>query len=174
MSKMEFEEFNSADPMSPPQGISERIFARVHMDLNPSAWKVFSKLSVIHFVTALATLSVCPQFGFRLFGQGMGLMGYFMHLGEVGCTVACGTFFLGSSVLVAMMLLRPEEIRAIRSHRLLGLGALTLLSVGFFIMLQADFVLGFYLAWAVGSLLGGILTLEAAWLIRLRLLKVTG
>ncbi len=171
MKKKEFEEFKNAESMSPPLGISEQILTRVRTDLHPSAWKVFAKLSTIHFITALVTLSICPQFGFRLFGEGMGLMGYFMHFGEVGCTIACGSFFLGSSILVAMMVLRPEEIRVIRGHKLLELGALTLLSIGFFIMLQAEFVLGFFLAWAVGSLLGGILTLEAAWLIRLRLLR---
>jgi hypothetical protein len=104
----------------------------------------------------------------------MGLMEFFMHFGEYGCMVACGSFFLGSSILGAMLLLRPEEIRVIRSHRILELGALTLLSVGFFIMLQAEVVLGFFLAWAVGALVGGIFTLEVAWLVCLRLLRVTG
>ena len=169
----DFEDFKKGEPVTPPTAVSENLLAKVYHDLNPSSWKVFSKLALIHFFTAAAMLSVCPQFGFRLFGKGMGLMGYFMHFGEYGCMLACGSIFLSSSVLIAMLLLRPEEIRVIRNNRLLELGALTLLSLGFFIMVSAaEIVFGFALAWVLGSLLGGILTLEAAWIVRLRLLAV--
>ncbi len=173
MNKKEFEEFTNAEPVSPPKGLSEQIFARVSADLNRSPWSVFAKLSLIHFVTALFTLSICPQFGFRLFGDGMGVMGYFMHLGDYGCMVACGSLFLGASILVAMMVLRPEEIRVIRRHRTLELGALTMLSIGFFLMLKVEIIVGFLAAWAVGSLIGGVLALEIAWGVRARLLKLT-
>jgi hypothetical protein len=173
MIKNEFEDFKNAESVTPPQGVSDQILARVQNNLNPSAWRVFAKLAGIHVVTALVTLSICPQFGIRVFGSGTGLMGYFMSLGKYGCMVACGCFFLGSSVLVAIALMRPEEIRVIRSRRLFELGALTLLSLGFFIMLQAQVVLGIFVAWTFGSLLGGILVLEAGWNLRLRLAKTT-
>jgi hypothetical protein len=168
MNPDDFDEFKNSDSIRPPDPLSKRILERVRHDLNPSGWKVFSKLSLIHFFTAAFTLSICPQFGFRLFGDGMGLMGYFMRLGDYGCMVACGSIFLGSSIFVAMLLLRPEEIRVIRGNRLLELGALTLLSLGFFLMIHAEVVIGFALAWAVGSLLGGLVTLEIAWGVRYR------
>lgn len=169
MNLEDFEDFKTVEPMSPPPILSDRIFARVQNDLNPSPWKVFAKLSIIHFLSALVTLSICPQFGVRALGEGMGLMHYFMSLGTYGCMVACGSFFLGSTVLVAMLLLRPEEVRVIRSHRLSELGTLTGLSMGFFLMLEVEFVLGFFLAWALGSFAGGVLTLEAGWSIRQKL-----
>ena len=169
----EFDGFMNAEPANPPAGVSESLLARVRADLHPSPWLVFVKLSLIHFVTALATLSICPQFGFRLLGQGPGLMGYFMRwFGEVGCMLACGFFFLGTSIAVAIVVLRPEEIAVIRRRRLFELGALTLLSIGFFLMVDVAAVLEFYLAWAAGSLVGGILTLEIAWKIRARRLGV--
>ena len=171
MNEIDSVEFRNTQPVNPPQILSEQIFSRVRRDLNPSIWKVFSKLSLIHFFTALATLSICPQFGVRLLGEGVGLMTYFMQFGAYGCMLACGSFFVGSSVLVAMIILRSEEIRVIRNHRILELGALSLLSLGFFIMLQAKMILGIFFAWAVGSFVGGILMLELGWNIRYRLIK---
>jgi len=168
MNHKEFENFKSAEPLAPSTTLSDKILARVYNDLNPSALKVFSKLSLIHFFVSCVTLSFCAQFGFRLFGDGMGLMGYFMPLGAYGCMVACGFIFLGASVATAMLILRPEEIQVIRHNKLLKLGSLTFLSLGFFTMLRTEIVLGYALAWAMGSILGGILTLEVAWVIRAR------
>jgi hypothetical protein len=168
MMNRDYEEFKQLEPMLPPKSVSESLLARVCADLHPSAWKVFSKLALIHFFTALGTLSLCPQFGWRLFGDGMGLMQYFSGLGDTGCGVACGSLFLGSSLLIATFLLRPEEVRRLRKNRVLELGALTLLSLGFFVMIHAEIAIGFLLAWLVGSVLGGIATLELGWVIRLK------
>ena len=165
----DFDEFKQIEPVLPPNSVTRSILARVHRDLHPSAWKVFSKLALIHFFTALATLSLCPQFGWRLFGDGMGLMQYFSGLGDTGCGAACGSLFLGTSLLTATFLLRPEEVRCLRKNRLLELGALTLLSLGFFLMIHAEIAIGFGLAWLVGSVLGGIATLELGWVIRLNI-----
>jgi len=43
---------------------------------------------------------------------------------------------------------------------------LTLLSLGFFVMLDAEFILGFTAAWIVGSVIGGCMTLELGWTLR--------
>ena len=167
MNKKDFNEFEKSNNGSVPQPLSEKVISFVHSALNPSPLKVFSKLSLIHFFSAFVTLSVCPQFGFRLFGEGHGLMGYFMHLGSWGCTMACGSFFIGTSVFFAALVLKAEELRVIRNNKFLELGALTLLSLGFFLMLNTQIALGFLFIWALGSILGGIMTLELIWFIRL-------
>lgn len=162
----EFAEFMSTKGSTPPQALSEAILARVQTDLNPSALRVFSKLIAIHATTAVVTLSVCPQFGFRVFGQGMGLMHYFMAFGTYGCMIACGAFFTGMSLLIAALVLRAEEIRKIHQNRILSLGAVTLLSLGFFIMVDADILLSLALTWFVGAMLGSWITLEVGWTLR--------
>ncbi len=165
----EFDEFEKLAPITPPRAVSEQIIARVRAELDPSTWQVFAKLSLIHLGTALLTLSICPQFGFRLFGEGMGLMGYFMSFGDLACAATCGFFFLSSSLLVAALVLRGPEIRALRRHRFAELLALTGLSLGFFLMrAPSEIVLGFTAAWAAGSILGGWLTLELAWVLNRR------
>lgn len=165
----DFEEFKNSPSITPPRGISEKILDTVEKDLKATPWKVFSKLSLIHLASALFTLSICPQFGFRLFGDGMGLMGHFMHLGPYGCMMACGFFFVGMSLLFASLLLKPYELLAIRKHRLAEIGGLAFISLGFFIMIDPESVVfSFALAWALGSIAGGIAVLELGWMLKAR------
>ena len=167
-SDIEFQEFQKSEGTLLSRAISDKVFNIVRSDLNPSPYLVFSKLMGIHFVTALMTLSVFPQFGFRIFGEGMGLMHYFMNLGQHGCLVACGAFFTGTSLLMAGLILRGEELRVIRKNRFLELGAITLLSLGFFIMLDAEIIFGLTLAWFLGAMMGSLVTLELVWGLRFK------
>ncbi len=168
----EFRQFQAGEA-SAPSPLSD-VFSEVHRDLNPPALLVFTKLLGIHAVTSVATLAVCPQFGFRTFGEGMGLMHYFMGFGEYGCLVACGIFFTGMSLLIAGIVLRGEELRTIRQNRAVGMAALTLLSLGFFTMARwysgATLLVGISLtvAWIVGALLGSLSSLELTWRLRFR------
>jgi hypothetical protein len=159
----EFKEFISASGVEPPKKLTEAILARVREDLNPNGILVFSKLVGIHTLSAIVTLSICPQFGFRLFGEGMGLMHSFMALGTYGCMIACGGFFTGLSLLAAVMVLKPREIKVIRQNRLLALGGLTFLSLGFFIMVDAEILLSLAVAWFAGAFVTSLLTLELGW-----------
>lgn len=165
----EFEEFlNESSDAGPSLSASSVLFQKVEGDLNPNSARVFGKLMGIHALVTVFTLSVCPQFGFRILGEGMGLMHVFSALGEWGCLVACGSFFVGSSILAASFLLSRDEIRQIRRHRFLEVGSLTLLSLGFFFMLDLEIVLSLAAAWFVGALLGGQALLELGYRIRFR------
>jgi len=106
-----------------------------------------------------------PQFGIGAFG-GMGLMHLFMRFGETVCTLACGAFFLGSSTLVGSLVMRPQEVKVARKNRLVGVLLLSSISVGVFICTGADIVASIGLIWALGSMAGGIATLELGWLVR--------
>jgi hypothetical protein len=162
----EYVEFLTTEPITPPAGLSKWILSRVRAGLTPSAWKVFGKLSMVHFFVGLVTLAICPQFGFRVFGDGVGLMSYFQALGHYGCMIACGAFFLGLSIAVASIVLRPEEVRVLRRTELLQIAAMISLSLGVFIMAGAEIVVGFGLAWVAGSFLGGIAAIELVWAYR--------
>lgn len=166
----EFQSFMSAGPVEPPKVKSEAILEKVRADLNPRFWQVFSKLAAIHFVTGSIMLLICPQFDIHLLG-GMGLMGVFMRFGELACSVACGAVFLSGSALAASLFLRPEEIKAIRKTELLQLAGLSMLSLGVFVCLGASIVATLGLAWAVGSIAGGLASFELGWLVRSRFRK---
>ena len=156
----EFEVFVATPPATPPQSVSGEIFCKIQADLLPSIGKVFSKLALIHIATSLFTLSVCPQFGFSVFETGMGLNHLFMAFGETGCAMACGFFFLGSTAVIATLLLKKEDLNVLKTNRLSELTALTLISLGFFIMMNAQLVLSVAIAWFLGSVMGGALMLE--------------
>ncbi len=161
----EFQEFLSIDEITPPRQLTERIFARVHADLNPSAWLVFSKLTLIHAFIGTLTLLFCPQFGFSPLVE-MGLMNVFMQFGEQVCMLGCGAVFLSGSTLTASLLLRPEEVQVIRKTKLLQLSALALLSLGVFVCVGLSVIAGFMTFWLLGSILGGLTTLELGWAFR--------
>ena len=169
--KNEYQEFLKSSDSVPSSRVSSIILEKVHTDLNPSPFKVFSKLLLIHSLTAVVTLSVCPQFGFRILGEGMGLMHIFMAFGQYGCVIACGSFFTGMSLLMGSLVLRVEEIRKIRQNRWLELVLLTLLSLGFFVMMDAELIFGLTVAWFLGAMLGSAATLELGWMLRLKLLQ---
>lgn len=163
VSSAEYAEFRSAHASVPaPSALLER----VHRDLNPSLTHLLTKISLIHIVSALVTLSVCPQFGFRLIGEGHGLMHYFMALGSAGCPLACGVFFLGTSFSLSAFVMNRDELRKLRESRLLILTVLVLASLGFFKVMDGEFFLEFSLFWIVGAFLGGWLTLEGVWRVR--------
>lgn len=149
-----------------PEHLGRAILGDVRAELEPSYARVLAKLGIIHAVVSIGTLSVCPQFGFRLFGEGMGIMDAFMALGSFGCPVACGTFYLGTSFALAATVLRRPEWRAIRAHRMLTLTAIVLLSLGFFRIMDGEFFLEFSIAWLLGALAAGGIVLEGAWRLR--------
>ncbi len=163
----EFQNFISADTRQPPKSISSEIIERVRKDLNPSQWKVFRKLALIHLGVGFLVLLVCPQFGIGLF-EGMGLTALFMHFGELVCSTVCGALFLGASMFVSSLALRPEEIRAVRKLEFVQITFLSLISVIVFVLLGATVVATLGMAWMVGSVLGGFGSFELGAQIRFR------
>lgn len=161
----EFVEFVSSPSIEPPRRISEDVFTNVKRALNPSPFKVFIKISLIHLVMGTLTLLLCPQFGVSPF-KGIGLMAIFMHLGSIGCTISCGALFLGTSMLTASLLLRPEEIKILRKGTIFHLLVLSLFSMAILICARAEIILGVGATWLLGSILGGASTLELGWMIR--------
>lgn len=161
----EFNIFLSSSEARPTLQLSSEILEKVRLDLNPSSWKVLSKMSLIHFFIGSVIILFCPQFGITLF-PGMGLMSLFMRFGEVACMVGCGAVFLGSSSLVAGLSLRPEEIKVIRKNKWLQLSILATLSAGVLICLGTKILATLWVAWILGSLGGGIASLELAWFLR--------
>jgi hypothetical protein len=164
----EFQEFMGADEAQVPKVVSDSILSRVHMDLSPSSWIVFAKLSAIHAVMGFITLLFCPQFGLG-FTDGMGLMALFMRFGDQACMVGCGAAFMGGSLLTASLVLRNEELRVIRKTEILQVSTLALLSVGVFICAGVGVVASLGAFWVLGSILGGLGTFELGWALRRKL-----
>jgi len=176
----EYTAFVESSGVTPPPAIDRAVRETIGAKLQPSFGRVFSKLSVTHVVASAVTLSVCPQFQFRLVGEGHGLMELFMDaFGPLGCTIACGVFFMGVSAALATAVLNREEARSLRGRTLPAVLALLLPSLGFFALAGAmsgalsptDFVQTDTLVWLLGGLAGGWTTLSAGLGLRLRSLS---
>lgn len=157
----DFEEFCSSHEI-PPVELRERIVNRVRFDLEPSQFRVFLKLLALHIAVSVGTLSLCPQFGFRLFGSGMGLMGFFMKFGAMGCMSACGAIFLGTSLFLAPFALTHFELKTVERMKFIHLGLLTGFSLAFFASVDAYLSLELVLSWGLGAFLGAYGALEMA------------
>jgi hypothetical protein len=128
-------------------------------EIFPSLSKIALKVGLIHLASSLLSLMACPQFGFRLFFSGHGLMHYFMKAGSVACFAFCGAFYLGASFWIAKIFLGEFEWAVLRKNSALSLSALSLLSLGAFSMMtqELSFEAGF--VWLLGALVSGAIPL---------------
>lgn len=165
--EQEFEEFISADPILPPESVTSSIFSLVHKELNPSPFLVFLKIGIIVLIVGILNLTLCPQFGFG-FARRSGLMEYFMQFGSSGCRIFCGAFFLGTGMLAATMILRPEDIRVLHRKAFLQVSALGALSLTAFVALGGEVYFHAALLWFIGSTIGGVLCLQLGLRLRER------
>lgn len=161
----EFNEFVDSPPQEVPSYLKRKILSEVELALNPSKSQVFSKLFIVVLVVGLLNLTLCPQFGIGPIRHS-GLMHFFMSFGEYGCRIACGLFFLGSGVFIASLLLKPEDIKVIRSSRLLFISSLSAIFLTAFVALGGDIYFEAAFFWLLGTVLGGLSSIEIGWAIR--------
>jgi hypothetical protein len=145
-----------------PNQISEKILSNIHGRLHPKLSHLILKLFSVHLATALITLSVCPQLGFKILNLPINLMHAFMVFGMPACYFLCGLFFTATSTIMAAIVLRRDDIRALRFHKTLAASALILSSIGFFGIMNPNFFLEFSLLWLIGAITGVVMTLEVS------------
>ena len=143
-----------------PTHTSEKILNEIHGRLHPKLSHVILKLFSIHLMTAVITLSVCPQFGMKFFKIPVNLMTSFMVFGMPACYFLCGLFFTTTSITMAAIILKRDEIRSLKYNKILATSALILSSVGFFFIMSPNFFLEFSMLWLIGAITGVVMTLE--------------
>ena len=162
----DFVDFLSSESAPPPGRLSAQVGSQIATFLDPSPWHVFSKLCAIVFAVSLANLAVCPQFGLSYF-RNYHLVHFFMSLGlgHIGCNLICGAFFIGTAIVVAVIFIKPEELRVLRKTGFLQISAISALALAMFIALGATVFLPIAVAWLIGAFTAGVLTIEVAhWL----------
>jgi hypothetical protein len=163
--EQEFAEFLKSEPVPPPPETKARLMAAVSAEFHPRPTMIFVKLCLVVFFIGLLNMTICPQFGLG-FVRHSGLFEYFMGFGSYGCKVACGSFFLGSGMIVGIIILRPEELRVLRLNRFLLVSALSLLSLTGFVAAGASVYFAAALAWFAGSVVTSLLALEGGIYLR--------
>lgn len=163
-----FSEFLNAESVSPPVQLSDRIGGLVYASLNPSPFLVFGKFVVIAALASLVSLFFCPQFGYGT--SGPGLMMFLMDISPLLCHFACGILFVGVGVLVSTFVLRQEELRVLRETKFLQVSALSASMLGMFLCFGSQGFFTLELAWLLGGITGGVLSIYSGSMIRAQLL----
>lgn len=155
-----------------PASIDAKILRSIKDRLNPDLKIILLKLSIVHLVSALITLAICPQFGFQTFRSHINLMDIFMKLGNHFCDFACGTFFTATSVFIALFIISRDELRVLRHHRVMTVLSIVLASIGFFVIMNPQLFFELSLLWIIGAISGATITLEVG--VKLQLTKNCG
>lgn len=159
-----YEVFLQSDNISVPKDVTKQVFDRLHPLINPNAWFVFFKVLGIHVAIGFASLSICHQFGMNPFNTDKSLSDWMMAAGgHNACMIGCGVLFLSLSLLSASYFLTIEEVRALKRTELRQTLALSVASLGIFVLAGAQIALTIAGLWLVGAILGGFLATEAAW-----------
>ncbi len=169
--RTEFNSFMEEESVTPPPRVKDLVHGQIFRDFNPPPWKISLKMVLVMLITLPLNLFLCPQFGLGFLeasGLRSVLMPYIMIFGLYGCMALCGAIFIGTTTLLASFVFRPEEVRAIKSQRLLQLSFLSLLALGSFVCFGADVFLSTGLVWLLGAVFGGAASLELGWRVRAR------
>lgn len=132
----------------------------------PDLKKIVAKVFAVHIVSALLTLTVCPQMGFSLIESRINLMDVFMKVGPLFCDFACGTFFTSVSIGFLYFVLSHDEFRFLRFHPILMASTMILTSLGFLLMLNPNIFIQFTFLWPVGAIAGVLGTMELGFRIQ--------
>lgn len=164
--RQDFVEFIDTEQIAPGKHLDEAVLARVKKDLQPAWWKVYGKLTLIEVTAGLATLAICPQFGF-----GFGQHNQFLHALHSSSPSAvfyllCGLFFVLIGGVMGGLILNRAEIRTAGRSKYLYFTVYSALAFLILLALGTEVFVVSSLVWIIGALLGNILGFEAA--IRLR------
>ena len=92
-------------------------------------------------------------------------------VGPTYCMAFCGLIYLSLSALAFSFFLRPEEVQVIRRNLFLQFALLSGISLGVFLCFGAQILLLPGSLWFVGSLVGGLASLEIGWQVRTKFRK---
>jgi len=113
----EFLEFMQGEEEA-SESVRQMIQKEIQEDLRSFKFYTFTKFIFIQALSALATLTVCPQFGVGPIGGGHGIGHYFMQYGQWACASFCGALFMGFSISLAFSFLKRGEKILIFKHQL--------------------------------------------------------
>ena len=111
MDEREFKKFLKSYE-APPAALDERILGQARKSLYWENLLVLLKVFATHLLAGVATLAVCPQFGWSPFKAPDSLPHIFMSYGVWACGLFCGSFFMGAGALLSSILLGRREFLA--------------------------------------------------------------
>lgn len=161
----EFKEFLEIDAMR--YNAPKTFFTKIKSRLFPNPWIVFGKITLVHAVFGLLSLSVCSQFGLNPFITIFSLSDWLLKVGgQAFCMHLCGIFFMVSTYTFSNLFLTFEQLQSVKRHKWLQTGVFGLASLAVFYFFGATLVVTFTILWLSGVLIGGVLSVELSYRLR--------
>ncbi|MEI6093667.1 MAG: hypothetical protein WCQ47_08350, partial [bacterium] len=167
MSKKEFLNFINTQENTPPSGLDNKVKMQIIGDLKDTPRAMLKRLSIIHVISALFTLSICPQFGIGPIGGGDGITSFVMPYGNFVCGLFCGAFFLGTTSLISIFALKTSELFALSRNSFWIFPVLSTASLILLMTLGSvlngrgpDYSINFVLSWLVSGILLSIILVK--------------
>ena len=120
------------------QNVDDKILHSIKSKVIPATIPLLLKIFILHLFAAIISLSLCPQFGVKLFNFDINLMSSFMIFGMTLCQFLCGAFFSSLSTLIIWIGLTRDERHFIKFHKSWILALILLSSIGFFSIMRID------------------------------------
>ncbi len=91
----------------PPEVLKSEV--KKDIQLSFRKFQIILKFVSYQILGALFSLSFCPQFGLGI-NPGMNISHFFMRFGMWACAGFCGSLFLSTGLMVAMLGMKGEEL----------------------------------------------------------------
>lgn len=163
-----FCDFVEAAPVVPSAAVDRLILDRVTRDLQPPLGWLYAKFAAIEAGAGVATLFLCPQFGFVPGGHSTYLHALHEQAGFFTFYLICGLLFVILGALLSALLLGYNELRAIGTSRYLYYLVFGVVAFLSFFVAGAEILWLSAGPWILGACLGNLLGFDAV--ARLRVL----
>jgi hypothetical protein len=140
-----------------PQGVQTQFWKEYAAlrEVEKVTWgRLVTKSLVMHGFASLFTLSICPQFDYRL-AHWARLDHIFMHWGEGWCSFWCGVLYMSVTALVLPGVLSAAEVKKLKPWWSVGVILLSVVSLLVFTVLGgSDIWDTLTFLWIFGAVLG--------------------
>jgi hypothetical protein len=163
----EFCDFIEAESIDPSSIIDDRIESGVKKELEPSIAWLYAKFVTIESGAGIATLFICPQFGFQLNGHSEFFHTLHEQAGFFSFYLICGLLFVILGAAMSALLLSFNELKSIGLSKYfyyLAFGVLAFLS---FFLAGGDVLLMSVVPWILGAYLGNLVGFQVIARVRL-------
>jgi hypothetical protein len=108
----EFQEFMVSDGKGVvvPERLNQAVPRQIHRRVRREGWLAITRFAAVHFLSAFATLLVCPQFGLGPVA-GFDISVHLMAIGPWACAIFCACVFFGVGVIISGWLLSMTDLR---------------------------------------------------------------
>ncbi len=138
--------------------IDDYIKAQVKEQIYPNLNFLLTRSLVVHLLTTLFVLVICPQLGIQLAHSPINFSHMLMMYGKEICDLFCGILFISLSLSSNFLIMTKDEFRYLRYNKWPFFGLILLSSFGLLFSLNTNLFYELTFYWILGLGLGFLIT----------------